>query len=51
MIALNIKVEQNTFMFFKLMGGIFGLQNTAEKEAERQHVKASALDAIQTKSN
>lgn len=51
MIALSIKVEQNAFMFFKLMGGIFGLQNTEERQAERQNVKASALGAIQNKSN
>lgn len=47
MIVLSINVEQNAFMFPKLMGGMFGLQ----KEAERQHVKASALAAIQSKSH
>lgn len=49
--ARSIKAEQNAFMLFKLMGGIFGLQNTADREAERRHVKAPALGAIENKSN
>lgn len=49
--AMSIKVEQNAFMLFMLMGGIFGLQNTADRESERQHVKAPAPGAIQNKSN
>jgi len=33
------------------MRGIFALQSTAAREAERQRVKASALGAIRNKSN
>lgn len=47
-IAWSIKVEQNAFMYCKLMGGIFGLRywKRAEREAAREHVKASAPGAI-----